>query len=135
LKNKNIPLDIRKDIMQTINFLKLHTNKSIIYLLNKFNISRSTYYSIIQRKKLLVSQTKILPFNKLTDYEREAIINYAKYNNGNGSHRVLAYKMIDNNIAYVSKSTVYRLLKENNLIKRHKKRKKYNKYSNRIKKQ
>ena len=55
--------------------------------------------------------------------EKEAIIAYA-LDNPDVCHRKLAYEMQNNDIAYVSPSSVYRFLKDKGLISRRKSRKK-----------
>lgn len=67
-----------------------------------------------------VKSQRINP-NKITDREKQSVIKYAllhtQYN-----HRELSYRMIDENIAYISPSSVYRILVDNNLIHRKGKR-------------
>jgi putative transposase len=48
--------------------------------------------------------------------EKEAIIEYARRNEDKEGYRRLCYNMIDEDIAYVSPSTVYRILKGENLL-------------------
>ncbi|GLI54158.1 transposase [Thermodesulfovibrio yellowstonii] len=70
--------------------------------------------------------------NALTEEEKDAIVKYAlgkpKY-----YHREMAWRMVDENIVYTSASTVYRILKENGLIRENERKKRYgwvHRYSN-----
>jgi hypothetical protein len=47
--------------------------------------------------------------------EREAVIRYAKAY-PNPRHLELAWKMVDDDVAYLSPSTVYRILREEELV-------------------
>lgn len=79
---------------------------------HKWEISPQRFYSLTSRGN--EKQAKINP-NKITEQEKQAVIEYAlshtQYN-----HRELSYRMIDENVAYMSSSSVYRILRDNNLI-------------------
>jgi transposase InsO family protein len=49
--------------------------------------------------------------------ERQAVVRYAR-ENPNPRHRELAWKMVDENVAHVSPSAVYRILREEGLVAR-----------------
>ncbi len=81
-------------------------------------ISSSKYYSWIDRFELPNNHNHIIPKKHwILDWEREAIINYAGTHNGEG-YRRLTYMMIDDNIAAVSPSTTYRVLKAAGMLNR-----------------
>ncbi len=61
--------------------------------------------------------------NTITPFEREAIRSYA-LSHTEQNHRELAYRMLDEDIVGVSPSTVYRILKEYNLIQQRAKKEK-----------
>ena len=80
-----------------------------------WSISPQRFYSDDNRYKQYTSNPIRLNPNRITEKEKAAVIEYAlshtRYN-----HRELSYRMIDENVAYMSSSSVYRILKENNLI-------------------
>lgn len=79
-------------------------------------ISSSKYYSWNLRQGLPNSHNgKIPKDNWLLDWEKEAIINYAKEHTGEG-YRRLTYMMMDENIVAASPSAVYRILKHYGLL-------------------
>ncbi len=88
----------------------------------------STFYSLKKRICHGINRQEIKriipnPY-KITQEEKEKIVDYAK-KNPQYFHRELTYRMIDNGIVSVGESTVYRILKENDLIGKYKKKKYY----------
>lgn len=73
---------------------------------------------------------KIQPvqLTRITGKEKQAVINYALTHTGL-NHREMSYRMIDENVAYMSSSSVYRILRENDLIFRKSKRPKPEKWN------
>lgn len=93
-------------------------------ILNHLGVEKSSYYRWLQDDGALVVPRIKHPYEILPD-EEEAVIRYAlRY--PDLSHRILSWKMIDEDIAYLSPSTVYRLLRAKNLVckrdKQHEKR-------------
>jgi len=83
-------------------------------ILNQLGIEKSSYYRWFKDKPDLCGEPRGSVYEVLPE-EKELIITYAlKY--PDLSHRLLAWKMIDEDVAYVSPSTVYRLLKAENLV-------------------
>lgn len=70
---------------------------------------------------------QVVQLTRITEKEKQTVLNYAlahtEYN-----HREMSYRMIDENVAYMSSSSVYRILRENNLIFRKGKRAKPGKW-------
>jgi len=64
-----------------------------------------------------------IQLNTITDDEKQAVIGYA-LSNIRYNHRELSYRMIDENIAFMSSSSAYRILRENNLLSTRKSRSK-----------
>lgn len=88
-------------------------------ILNRLGIEKSSYYRWFQGEPGLHGEPHRSAYEVLPE-EKELIIDYAlKY--PDLSHRLLAWKMVDEDIAYVSPSSVYRLLKAENLVCRRKK--------------
>jgi len=66
--------------------------------------------------------TPVQPFEALPE-ERTAVLKYAR-SHPTVRHRELAWRMIDDDAAYLSASTVYRILREEDLMCRHRGRRK-----------
>lgn len=81
-------------------------------------VKRATYYSWIGRERTdRVEGDKINtnPFTPLPE-EKEKVIEYA-LNHQDLRHRELTWRMVDENVVCLSPSTVYRILKDNDLVK------------------
>lgn len=88
-------------------------------------IPRGTYYRWLQEQAWTKEQEAVRPvqpFEALPE-ERRAVLGYARAH-GEIRHRELAWRMVDDNVAFLSPSTVYRILREENLMCRQRGRKK-----------
>jgi len=88
-------------------------------------IAKGKYYDWKKREGMANRHNGKIPKKHwLTPEEREAILNYARSQIGDGAYfirdgyRRLTYKMIDEDIAYCSPASVYRILKKNGLLNR-----------------
>lgn len=107
--------------------MTVKTNTPVNKLLTMIGVSSSKYYSWINRFEQPNNHNSKIPKRHwILDWEREAIINYAGTHIGEG-YRRLTYMMIDDNIAAVSPSTTYRVLKSAGLLNRWNKVKKSSK--------
>jgi transposase InsO family protein len=80
-------------------------------------ISRGSYYRWLKEEAWARKQESVRPvqpFEALPE-ERAAVLAYAR-SHPEMRHRELAWRMIDDDAAYVSPSTVYRILRESNLV-------------------
>ena len=82
-------------------------------------IPRRTYYRWLKEeawaRALLVDPIKpVQPYEALPE-EKEAVLDYAR-RHPELRHRELAWRMVDEDVACLSASTVYRILKEANLV-------------------
>ncbi len=88
------------------------TKKDICH---KWGISPQRFYSLENQENGCVKTPQRINPNRITEKEKATVIEYAlshtRYN-----HRELSYRMIDENVAYMSSSSVYRILRDNNLI-------------------
>jgi len=124
-------------ILNTIEKIRLYKIFKLNQILDRLGLSKRQYYYIKKAIKITKVETrsnikKVISINKITDTEKEAVIKYALSHTGY-RHRELTYRMIDENIAYLSESSVYRVLKEANLVQNYKRNHKYgwiHKYSN-----
>ena len=106
--------------MNFVEHMTLLTSFSRQEIVKLLSLNRTTYYNWIGRKELN-QLTDIKPVGKnparLLDWEKEAIQDFYLVHQDHG-YRRLTYMMIDQNIVYVSPSTVYRYLKSQGLLMR-----------------
>jgi putative transposase len=113
-----VELDIRDSVIGFTEMITSKTDISIKYLLSLIGIRASKYYSWSNRKGQANNHNGHVPKeNWLLDWEKEAIIEYAKSNTGEG-YRRLTYLMLDEDIVAVSPSSTYRVLKAAGLLNR-----------------
>jgi transposase InsO family protein len=111
-------LQSRTIIETEISRLKSITGLPFEYLLRYAGISQRTWREWKQRCGVETKHNNNIPKNYyLTPEEERAIITYIIENPLKG-YRMLCYEMIDNNIAFVSCSSVYNVIKRHNLGKK-----------------
>lgn len=85
-------------------------------MLSWWVITPNRFYDFKKRYGQANQHNALIPKSHwILDHERDAVIDYAKQNPHEG-YRRLAYMMIDANIAFVSPSTAYRILKSANML-------------------
>jgi transposase InsO family protein len=110
--------DIRDDVINFISIITKKTEIKVTNLLKQIDIDSGKYYSWSAREGLPnFHNGKIQKQNWLLEWEKKAIINYAKSHLGEG-YRRLTYMMLDENVVAVSPSTTYRVLKSAGLLNR-----------------
>ena len=113
-----VELDIRDSVIGFTEMITSKTDISVKYLLSLIGIRANKYYSWNNRKGQANKHNGHLPKeNWLLDWEKQAIIEYAKSNTGEG-YRRLTYLMLDEDIVAVSPSSTYRVLKDAGLLNR-----------------
>lgn len=111
--------EVRNDVVETILSYRDKTKLPIKELLSHGGISRTKFYEWKKRYGYTNNHNGKIPKSHwLLKDEKEAIVRYARENEEEG-YRRLCYMMIDEDIAYVSPSTVYRILKENDLLNKY----------------
>jgi putative transposase len=109
--------EIRNDVVETIFDYRKRTKLPLKDLVSYAGISRSKFYSWKERYGISNNHNGKIPrFHWLTEIEKDAIIEYARSNEDKEGYRRLCYRMIDEDVAYASPSTVYRILKEEGLL-------------------
>ncbi|RKY93669.1 MAG: IS3 family transposase [Ignavibacteriae bacterium] len=110
--------DTRDNVVEFVNTITPKIDIKLKNMLGLIGINSSKYYSWAERKgKANNHNGKIPRKHWCLDWEREAIINYAKTHPAQG-YRRLTYMMMDDNIVAVSPSTTYRVLKAAGLLNR-----------------
>jgi putative transposase len=117
LNHRWVRPEIRNDIIETIFNYRNRTNLPLKELISYTGISRSKFYEWKERYGVFNNHNGKIPrFHWLMEEEKEAIVKYARSNEDKEGYRRLCYKMIDEDVAYASPSTVYRILKEKGLL-------------------
>ena len=105
---RSLFFDIHRTVMNTVE----RAGYSITSVLRELGISRSWYYDQLTFSPILDNR-----FNPLSirDTDEMIVVGYRK-NHPNMSFREIAYTLIDSDLAYLSPSSVYGILKKNGLI-------------------
>lgn len=111
-----MPERYHKLVFQTVTETMKQCNVSKRWVLDRLSIKPSTYYRWLRTPKEVVQDKTSHP-DTILPSERDAVIEYAKQN-PDLRHRELAWRMIDDNVACMSASSVYKILCEANLIRR-----------------
>lgn len=80
----------------------------------KWEISLKTFSSL-KKAPAKTDGRRRTPLNAVTREEKQRVIAYALTHTGL-NHREMTYRMIDEDVAFMSSSSVYRILRENNLL-------------------
>lgn len=94
-------------------------------VLQALGLSRASYYRWLREEAWAKSLAATEPVQvyEVLPAEREAVLAFAR-KHPEIRHRELAWRMVDAEVAYLSSSTVYRILREADLMCRHRGRKK-----------
>jgi putative transposase len=119
-------MELRSVIVEEVERTKRRSGLRVREILAVLGVGRSAYYSWRSaERKVMPGPRGVERTNRysLLPGEREEIIGYA-LRHPDVRHRELAWKMVDDDVVCVSPSTVYRVLKEENLVAPRVKRKK-----------
>lgn len=118
MKGKWVEPDTRDNVVEFVDMIGPKTDIPLNRIIRVIGISSSKYYSWIERTGLANNHNGKTPRSHwCLDWEKEAIIAYAKAHRSEG-YRRLTYMMIDDNIVAVSPATTYRVLKAAGLLNR-----------------
>jgi len=110
--------DIRDAVVSTINNFTAKTEIPAQRMLAILGVPSSTFHTWKDRLGEPNRHSGLVPKKHWAlQWERDAVINYAKNHLGEG-YRRLTYMMIDEDICALSPSTVYRVLKKADLLNR-----------------
>jgi len=108
---------LQQQVQQVVVQTKARSGWSARQTLGALEISRGTYYRWLKEAawgKERPARTTAQAFEALAE-EREAVLGYARQH-PTIRHRELAWRMVDEDVAYVSPSTVYRILRDAELV-------------------
>jgi putative transposase len=104
-------------IRETVERTRQRSGWSVGRVLEHLGISRSTYYAFEKRGAETAAGGPIREPHAVLPEERERVIAYA-LEHPDLRHRELAWRMVDEDVAYLSPSTVYRILLSRDLVHR-----------------
>jgi transposase InsO family protein len=108
--------DVRDEVVDYVRYWSDKTGIKATKMIRWIKITRSKYYDWLSRYGKVNEHNAWIPRDFwLTDYERQAIINYYHDNPLEG-YRRLCYMMMDADIVAVSASSVYRVLTNAGLL-------------------
>ena len=108
--------DVRDEVVDYVRYWSDKTGVKVATMIRWIKITRSKYYTWLNRYGKVNEHNAWIPRDFwLADPEKQAIINYYHDNPLEG-YRRLCYMMMDNDIVAVSPSSVYRVLKNAELL-------------------
>ncbi len=119
-----MPQELQQEVVALVRQTKRRSGWTVMEALAVLGISRSTYQRWRQASRQHApAKPRSTPDNlyALLPSEKQAIIDYA-LSHPRVRHRELAWKMLDDRVCAVSQSSVYRVLREANLVCRWKPR-------------
>ena len=112
---------VKQEVLDLVALTRVRTGWTLERILGKLALSRSRYHSWqrrARREKLEDSATvKSESLDQLLSEEKHSVIAYALAHPRDG-YRRLAWQMIDEDVAFLSPSSVYRVLNEADLLSR-----------------
>lgn len=118
MKTSWVEPDIRDEVIDYVRHYSDKTEIAATDFIRQIGIARSKYYDWKERYGKVNEHNGLVPRDFwLTDCERQAIVDYYKEHPLEG-YRRLCYMMMDDDIAAVSPSSVYRVLRNAGLLKR-----------------
>jgi len=107
-------MEVKTDLIDMLDRYRQYnwTKKAICKI---WGISEQRFYQKDRDRTLEIKKIQPVELTRITDKEKQAVINYALTHTGL-NHREMSYRMIDENVAYMSSSSVYRILRGNELI-------------------
>jgi putative transposase len=122
-----LPSELQVQVEEVVQETKVRSGWPVKRTLSVLGIAASSYYRWRQEAKgsQQVPPESVRPVQayEATDEEKQKVREYALKYPGI-RHRELSWRMVDEDVVYLSQSTVYRILKEQNLVSPWRRRKK-----------
>ena len=114
-----MPVELQREVQVVVEEAKRRSGWSVQRTLRHLDVSPASYYrwrkEAQQAKALALEPPRPVQAYEATDEEKRAVRAYALKHPGI-RHRELAWRMVDEEVACLSASTVYRILKGENLV-------------------
>jgi transposase InsO family protein len=122
-----LPAELQREVHAVVTQTRARSGWPIKRTLRQLGVSPASYYrwrkEAQQTETLPPEPTRPVQVYEATDEEKQAVRSYALKHPGI-RHRELAWRMVDEDVVYLSQSTVYRILKDQNLVSPWRRRKK-----------
>jgi transposase InsO family protein len=112
-----LPPELQKRVREEVEQARARSGWSAQKTLAALGIPRRTYYRWLREEAWALPTEPlkpVQPYEALPE-EKEAVLDYAR-RHPELRHREMAWKMVDEDVVYLSPSTVYRILKSANLV-------------------
>lgn len=114
-----MPPELQQRVHEEVEQTKKRSGWPVKRTLAVLGIARGTYYRWLREEawakdRPAPTPPPVSPYEALPE-EKQKVIAFAR-KHATVRHRELAWKMVDENVAFLSPSTVYRILKEANLV-------------------
>lgn len=114
-----MPPELQREVHATVRQVKQRSGWPIRRTLKQLGVSPSSYYRWLKEEQwaraLPAEPPRPVQAYEATDEEKQAVRAYALKHPG-VRHRELAWRMVDEDVVCLSASTVYRILKAENLV-------------------
>ncbi|MEX2287871.1 MAG: helix-turn-helix domain-containing protein, partial [Planctomycetaceae bacterium] len=114
-----MPAELQREVHAVVQEARRRSGWPVRRTLKQLGVSPASYYrwrkESRQAKSLPVDPTRPIQAYEATDEEKRVVRAYALKHAGI-RHRELAWRMVDEDVACLSPSTVYRILKGENLV-------------------
>ncbi len=117
-----MPVELQQRVHEVVQETKTRSGWPVGQTLRRLGVPRTTYYRWLREERWAPSLPQERPrpvqaFEALPE-EKQAVKDYA-LQHPEIRHRELSWRMLDEDVAALSASTVYRILREADLMKRH----------------
>lgn len=109
-----MPAELQQHVQALVEATKQRSGWSARRTLAALGVSRTSYYRWL-RQQSRPRPAPVVQVHEATAQEKQRVKEYALQHPGL-RHRELAWRMVDEDVAYVSPSTVYRILREAKLV-------------------
>lgn len=114
-----MPPELQKRVHEEVELAKRRSGWPARRTLGALGIARGSYYRWLReeawaKERPTVTLPPVSPYEALSE-EKQAVLTYAR-KHPELRHREMAWRMVDEDVVYLSPSTVYRILKEANLV-------------------
>jgi transposase InsO family protein len=114
-----LPVELQRQVHAVVHQTKRRSGWPTKRTLKQLGVSPASYYrwrrEAVAAKTIPAEATRPVQAYEATDQEKRAVRTYALKHPGI-RHRELAWRMVDEEVAFLSPSTVYRILKAENLV-------------------
>lgn len=117
LERTRFPAEVKAEILALVRRTQARTGWTVRRILKHVGLTRARYREW-RKREALADRPSVAPgYDRILPDERNAVLRYALAHPQDG-YRRLAWQMVDANVAYLSPSSVYRVLHDADLLYR-----------------